>query len=490
MNQAGEKPHPALRQATPWDVLVIGGGIVGAGVARDAALRGLATLLVEQQDFAQGTSSRSSRLLHGGIRYLAQGRLGLVREASREKRIVQAIAPHLSEPLAFVFPTYRGTGWPLWQMKVGVKIYDWLCDAGNFGRSSGMAAGETWRLMPSLEREGLTGAVRYYDAYVNDCRLVIDTLRSAQRAGAAVMNYTRFVSARRESGGWSAQLEDVGAQRRFSVRARAVVNAAGPWSEALGTSGVRLRCTKGAHLVFDRQRLGLGSDAFVLTEGTRVLFLIPWGDRAIVGTTDTDYTGRPEDVDVDRADIDYLLGVANERFPGLRLRTEDIIGQWAGLRPLVADSSGRPSDISRTHQISMPEPGWWDVAGGKLTTYRLMAEQTVDRVADHLRLPVAGSATAGTPLLPEGMIGPCSALLPPPVSWAAVRHACEEEWARHLGDIMERRAGWKHYHPESEQMVVQIAQWMADARGWDAARTRFEIARYLGLTVAADVAIA
>src|SRR5688572_7591345 len=176
------------------DLLVIGGGIVGAGVARDAALRGMKVGLVDANDFAFGTSSRSSRLLHGGIRYLAQGRIGLVREASVEKRILHEIAPHLVEPLAFCFPSYRGSQWPLWQLRIGVKIYDLLCGGRNFGKSEGMNAARTMEMYPGLSADGLTGAVRYFDGFTNDARLVIDTLRSAAKGGAIVANYVRFNS--------------------------------------------------------------------------------------------------------------------------------------------------------------------------------------------------------------------------------------------------------------------------------------------------------
>src|ERR1700744_4060677 len=182
----------------PLDLLIIGGGIVGSGIARDAAMRGLKTGLVEQHDFAFGTSSRSSRLLHGGIRYLAQGRVGLVREASLEKRIIHQIAPHLAQPLAFIFPTYPGTDWPLWQMRIGVKIYDLLCSGKNLGRSSSMSKSETLQALPELKADKLTGSVRYFDGLTNDARLVLDTLRSAGRHGAVLLNYCQFQDAQRD----------------------------------------------------------------------------------------------------------------------------------------------------------------------------------------------------------------------------------------------------------------------------------------------------
>jgi glycerol-3-phosphate dehydrogenase len=194
--------------AQPLDVLVIGGGIVGAGVARDAAMRGLRVGLVEQYDFASGTSSRSSRLLHGGLRYLAQGRLGLVREASLEKRVLHSIAPHLAEPLPFVFPSYRGTPWALWQLHVGVKIYDLLCSGRNLGRSELLGVDQVAAILPGLERRGLKGAVRYFDGLTSDARLVIDTLRSASRHGAMVENYCRLERADKIGQQWRCQVRD------------------------------------------------------------------------------------------------------------------------------------------------------------------------------------------------------------------------------------------------------------------------------------------
>jgi glycerol-3-phosphate dehydrogenase len=210
------------------DVLIVGGGIVGAGVARDAAMRGLRTGLVEQFDFASGTSSRSSRLLHGGMRYLAQGRLALVREASREKTVLGRIAPHLAQPLAFIFPTRKGGTWSHWKLSLGVKLYDLLCGMRNFGRSSSLSRRETLQLLPALETRNLTGGVRYFDALTNDARLVLDTLRSAARNGAALCNYVRLLGAEQHGGAWRCDLQDGETGETLIVRTRCVVNAPGP----------------------------------------------------------------------------------------------------------------------------------------------------------------------------------------------------------------------------------------------------------------------
>lgn len=464
----------------PLDVLIIGGGIVGSGVARDAAMRGLRVGLIDQQDFAAGTSSRSSRLLHGGLRYLEQGRLGLVHQASIEKKTLHRIAPHLAQPLGFVFPAYRGEGRPLWQLRIGVKLYDLLCGGRNFQPSRGFTRSETQHMLPALEAANLTGSVRYYDALTNDARLVLDTLRSAEQHSAAVVNYLRFDEANRENDGWTCALEDLSTGVTQSIRARTIVNATGPWADRVPHSGVKLRLTKGIHIVIDRQRLPLPS-AVVITEGKRILFVLPWGERVIIGTTDTDFRGRPEDVAVEAGDVSYLVRTVNEFFPRLGLSEADLVGSWAGVRPLIANPDGTPSDISRAHQIRCPEPGWWDVTGGKLTTYRLMAEQSVDQIVAHLQLKTARCRTAEELLLP-GDETRYSGIVPPPCTQPAVAHYLEREWAVHLDDVMLRRSGWAHYHADSAQLAERVADWMAAARGWSAGERRAEIERYRAAT--------
>ena len=446
----------------PLDLLVVGGGIVGAGVARDAALRGLRTGLVEQHDFAEGTSSRSTRLLHGGLRYLAQGNVGLVREASVEKKTIHRIAPHLAQPLAFIFPAFTGNGTPLWQLRIGVKIYDLLCGGGNFEPSRGLSLAETKRLLPALRTEGLRGAVRYFDALTNDARLVIDTLRSARRAGGTVLNYARLEEARRAGSEWRTTVRDILTGTSHEVRTRAIVNATGPWSDGLPHSAVKLRLTKGIHLVVDQARLPV-PDAVVITEGERILFAIPWAGRVVLGTTDTDYRGRPEDVAVEPADTTYVLRTVNTWFPGAALKESDVISSWAGLRPLVANPDGTPSDISRAHEIRRPEAGWWDITGGKLTTYRLMAEQAVNEAARELGAAVPPSRTAGEPLLPSAEVTPYSGLAPAPFTREAVRHYVENEWAVRPDDVLVRRGGWVYHDGPDDVRREQVTRWMTEA---------------------------
>jgi glycerol-3-phosphate dehydrogenase len=492
MNESNQIPTPtlldwnALEQA-PLDLLVVGGGIVGAGVARDAAQRGLRTLLVDQRDFASGTSSRSSRLLHGGIRYLAQGRVGLVWEASREKNAVAYIAPHLSAPLAFIFPTRRGTPWKRWKLTIGVWLYDLLCGIRFLGRSRSLSRAKILQLLPGLSTTDLTGGVRYFDALTNDSRLVLDTLRSAACEGAIVCNYVELTDATQKGDSWICQLQDSRDDGSHAVEARAVVNATGPWSDQLPNSKTKLRVTKGVHLVIDAKRLGV-PDAVVVADGERILFVIPWGDRVILGTTDTDYHGPLDEPPCDRDDIAYVLKHVNREFPGADLTEDDVISVWSGVRPLVASPSGKPSDISRRHEITMSNPAWWDVTGGKLTTYRAMAEETVDAIVEHLGLQAPACRTGTTPLLTPEELARGSGLLPPPVSAELVRHYCRNEWARNLDDVMIRRTSWRHYHRNHLEIAHEAARWMADELRWDEQEVEKQLARYRELTGAVEAA--
>jgi len=465
---------PAPRFA---DLLVIGGGITGAGAARDAAMRGLSTVLVEQADFASGTSSRSSRLIHGGLRYLEQGQIGLVREASLEKVRLSRIAPHLCQPLRFLFPVWRGEHWPLWKLAAGVHLYDLLCNGRNLGRSRTFSANAILAEAPALRESGLKGGVAYYDALTNDARLVIDTLRSAAANGAAVYNYSRLVSAERANGTWHCIVRDQEKGDCWEIQAATVVNAAGAWAQSIPHSSVHLRLTKGVHLVIDRGRLPVDS-AVVLSEEARILFVIPWGERLILGTTDTDYPGDPAAVGTDAGDVDYILDVVNRAFPRAGIDADDVISTWAGVRPLIAPPRGSksaPSEIPRSHEIRMPHPGWFDVAGGKLTTYRLMAEQVVDDIARHLGRNVAACATARVPLVEESTGLTPAGVLPPPLDSQVVEHCCRHEWTRHLSDLLIRRTSWHYYYRDRACIAEQASHWMAQAAGWTEERRRDEL---------------
>ena len=441
-------------------------------------MRGLCTGLIEQRDFAFGTSSRSSHLLHGGLRYLAQGYLRLVHEASMEKRVVHRIAPHLADPLPFLFPTRPCWAWAKWKLSIGVKLYDLLCGRRNLGKSSTMSRKAIFEKLPGMTQENINGAVRYFDGLTNDARLVLDTLRSAQKAGAVVTNYVQYKNARREGDLWVVEAEDIEAGRKVTIRTRQIINATGPWSDKLPGSHTALRLTKGVHLVVDRSQFPI-PEAIVLTEGSRILFGIPWGERVILGTTDTDYSGPIESPDCNDEDIAYILDVVATLFPKAGITKESLVSVWSGLRPLVADRNGNPSDISRRHEIKMGEPGWWDITGGKLTTYRLMSEQAIDRVVKFGHHETKPCRTATEPLLTPEEVKGVSAVVPVEVSDEAVRHYCRNEWARHLDDLMIRRTYWHYYHRNREEIAKRVVGVMAEVLGWDETTAAAELNAYL-----------
>jgi glycerol-3-phosphate dehydrogenase len=383
----------------------------------------------------------------------------------------------LADPLPFVFPTRRGWQWAKWKLGVGVKIYDLLCGGRNLGKSRTLGRQEVLEMLPGLNPEGITGAVRYYDGLTNDARLVLDTLRSAARHGAIALNYVRFEGAERRDDLWVCQARDALSDTPCEIRARCVVNATGPWSDKLPHSHTDLRLTKGVHLVVDHKRLPV-PDAVVLTEGSRILFAIPWGARVILGTTDTDYDGPIESPTCDQEDVDYILDVIATLFPDAHITSADVISAWSGLRPLVADRNGNPSDISRRHEIKMGEPGWWDITGGKLTTYRLMAEQAVDRIVGHLQSDAQPCRTAEEPLLDRNESDQLSTIVPPPITREAVEHYCRNEWTAHLTDLMIRRTSWRYYYREHLDVAESVAQWMGEILGWDDETRRKELEEY------------
>jgi glycerol-3-phosphate dehydrogenase len=388
-----------------FDLLVIGGGITGAGVARDAALRGLRVALLERHDYASGTSSRSSRLVHGGVRYLEHGELGLVFESSRERRTLQRIAPHLVRPLSFTWPVYRGARLPRWKLGAGLMLYDVLSLFRN-RRHVRLDARGVHASEPGLRTESLAGGARYWDAATDDIRLTLATVLSAQRAGAVVLNHAAVVGlVRREGRVAGATVTNTLDGASTTVHARAVVNATGPWSDEVermadAQAGAGVRGSKGVHVSVPRARVGNVS-AVTLTapQDGRVMFVLPAGYYTIIGTTDTYDATRPEDVHATRADVTYLLDAANHYFPEANLTEQDVIGAWAGIRPLAASgATGAPGSASREHSIEESAPGLVRVTGGKLTTYRAMAEEIVDRVERLLGRSRTASRTATLPL--------------------------------------------------------------------------------------------
>ncbi|HEY4735298.1 MAG TPA: glycerol-3-phosphate dehydrogenase/oxidase [Gemmatimonadaceae bacterium] len=381
--------------ADNFDVLVIGGGITGCGVARDAAMRGLRVILVEQDDFASGTSGRSSRLVHGGIRYLEHGQLHLVRESIREREILLRIAPHLVHPLAFTWPIYRGAR--VGRLKLGAGLFLYQIMAGNRAHpSSSLNAAETLEREPTLAKTGLTGSAVYYDARTDDARLTIANALAAEQEGAVMMNHTRATDILRDgSTAVGARMISRLSGAEGEIRARVIVSATGVWQNDFGgdMSRQRHRGSKGVHIGVARSRVG-NREAITMISPIdgRVMFCLPAGTQTIIGTTDTWTDEPPETVHAATADVDYLIRSANAYFPDARLSADDVISAWAGIRPLAADQPNNPSAASREHSIVTDDSGVIHVTGGKLTTYRAMAAEIVDRAQRALgRRPSPGA---------------------------------------------------------------------------------------------------
>ncbi len=425
-----------------FDLLVIGGGITGAGIALDAAARGMRVALVEQSDFAAGTSSRSTKLVHGGVRYLAQRDIALVREALAERDLLLRLAPHLVQPQPFVLPVYRGQhvpGVPAPTLatplltSIGLAAYDLLAGRRNLQGHRGLTALGARGLVPSLRTDGLRGAFLYYDARTDDVRLTLAVLQTAVARDAVAANYAEVTGFTARDGRLTgATVRDRIGGGEVTVRATRVVGATGAWSARLtaladnavgegpsqpggrdghdGHNGRQaprgLRLSKGVHLVIDRDSVPLGALAVVLptTADGRLAFVVPWGTQMLLGTTDTPYDGDPAAVRPEPADVDTLLDDAN-RYLDLGLDRSDVVGAFAGLRPLVQSDAASTATTSREHAVAVAPSGLVSVTGGKLTTYRRMARDTVDAALQAQPGPWGASTTARVPLAGAAGLG-------------------------------------------------------------------------------------
>jgi glycerol-3-phosphate dehydrogenase len=517
------------------DVLVVGGGITGVGTALDAVTRGLTTGLVEQRDLASGTSSRSSKLVHGGLRYLEMFDFGLVREALEERGLlVTHLAPHLVKPVPFLYPLHRTAERPY--VGAGLLLYDGLAALGRYDRGvprhRHLLRRHLEKVAPGLRTEELTGAIRYYDCQVDDARLVLSVARTAAGHGAHVATRTRVTGFLREGDRVvGVRARDLEAGRDIEIRARVVINAAGVWTDEIqdmagGRGSLDVQAGKGIHLVVPRDRIRCEAGVITKTEKS-VLFLIPWGEHWIIGTTDTAWHLDKAHPAASKADIDYLLEHVNTlvRDP---LTHDDVVGVYAGLRPLVSGRSEPTSRISREHTVVMPVPGLVMIAGGKLTTYRVMGRDAVDAAADDLvaggsaapaasvtdQVPLVGAEgyavrrnqrsllarRAGLPLaridhlldrygdLVDDLLDLCAARpeLAAPVDGAPAHLAAEivyavtHEGARHLDDVLTRRTRVSIETPDrGTRAAGPVADLMAAELGWDAARTADEVDHYL-----------
>ena len=397
----------ALAGAQEIDVLVVGGGVVGSGSALDAATRGLSVGLVEARDFASGTSSRSSKLIHGGLRYLEMLDFGLVREALRERGLIlSTLAPHLARPVPFLYPLQH-RGWERIYAGTGVALYDAMSLSG--GNSRGLphhrhlSRRSALRVAPALRKDALVGALQYYDAQLDDARHTMFLARTAAEYGAQVASRTEVIGFLREGERVTgARVRDLEHDTVFEIRAQQVINATGVWTDdtqaLVGERGqFHVRASKGIHLVVPRDRIQ-SSTGLILRTATSVLFVIPWGRHWIIGTTDTDWTLDKAHPAASSTDIGYLLDEVNKVLTS-PLSREDVQGVYAGLRPLLSGESESTSKLSREHTVASPVPGLVVVAGGKYTTYRVMARDAVDAAVHGLGRSVPPSCTSRVPLM-------------------------------------------------------------------------------------------
>lgn len=494
----------SLTRQPLFDLAVVGGGATGLGVALDAALRGFSVVLLESHDFAGGTSSRSTKLLHGGVRYLAQGNLALVREALAERATVLRIAPHLAQPLPFVMPSYRWWQTPFYGL--GLKLYDLMAGSAGLGRTEFLSRAETLQALPGVNPAGLSGGVKYWDGQFDDARLALALARSAEAAGAHVLNYAE-VTAVRQQGSGDARLSTLAVKDRrggapFELQARCVVNATGVWVDALrdqtqppaggGAPSRMVSPSQGVHAVVDSDFLP-GEHALLVpkTHDGRVLFAVPWLGKLVLGTTDTPRGDLPREPDAFGEELDFILREASQAL-SRPVQRHDIRSLWVGLRPLVAApqaAEGGTKVLSREHTIVVDANGLVTVTGGKWTTYRAMAEDVLERCFASQLLPRRGKAlTADHALLGAGAANrPATPLHAPPgvhlygtqqasvarcpgaerelgmgLTEAMVRYAVRAEYAQTVEDVLARR--WRVLFLDAAaaaRMAPQVAALLA-----------------------------
>ncbi len=377
-------------QTEIFDILVIGGGITGVGIALDAVGRGLSVALIEKQDFAAGTSSRSTKLIHGGLRYLKQLEFGIVREVGHERKTVYHNAPHLVIPQKMLLPITENGSMGEYAASLGIYVYDWLAGVQRKERRLMLNQSEALNREPLLKPEELRAGVVYWEYRSDDARLVIEVAKTASADGALLLNYCEFddflYEEKKVSG---VRATDLHQNTKLEIKAREIINAAGPWVDEVRkkdekVKGKRLHLTKGVHLVFDHKKLPLRQSVYFDVSDGRMVFAIPRDGCTYVGTTDTDYKGSLERPSVSKADMEYLLKAVNSAFNIKALRKSDIRSSWSGLRPLIHEDGKSPSELSRKDEIFISKNGVISIAGGKLTGYRKMAERTVNLAMEKL----------------------------------------------------------------------------------------------------------
>lgn len=399
-----------------FDVLVIGGGITGAGITLDAATRGMKTALVEMQDFAAGTSSRSTKLIHGGLRYLKQFEVKMVAEVGKERAIVYENGPHVTEPVWMLLPIYRGGTFGRLSTSIGLRLYDFLAGVKSIERRTMLTKEQTLEKAPLLKKEGLMGSGCYVEYRTDDARLTVEIIKEAYRFGAAPINYTKvvnFVYKNQMVAG--VIVEDQLTGEKYQICAKKIINAAGPWVEEVreldhSKNGKTLQLTKGVHLVIDQSRFPLKQSIYFDTPDGRMVFAIPREGKTYVGTTDTFYNQDKLQPFITNNDREYLIKSIQYMFPKVAITEDDIESSWAGLRPLIYEEGKAASEISRKDEIWESKTGLLTIAGGKLTGYRKMAEAIVDRISVSLgkeqsisyqncktkNLPISGGHVGGS----------------------------------------------------------------------------------------------
>ena len=515
-----------------FDLAVIGAGINGGAVARDASMRGLRVALLDRGDFAGATSSRSSKLIHGGFRYLPQGQFKLVYEALREReRLRHRTAPHLVHPIQFLFPVYRRRGFNRFTMAMGLTFYDLFAGMPFKEWHSSLNAAEVRETEPALSRDGLTGGAMYFDAWADDARVTFENVLDADLHGAAVANYAAVETFRIADGKIaSVSVRDLLGGITCEVRAKKFLNAAGPWVDEIRrmddpAAKACVRLTKGVHLVFARTVLPVRESLVLADERGRIVFVMPHDRYVLVGTTDTDYAGDPASVRTEIGDVEYLLAVLAESLPGIKLTKADVATSFAGLRALVREKDGAaPSSVPREEVILESASGLITVAGGKFTTHREIAQKLVDLAMKHLgrqagicptlttpfpgarpladgdnsgsgavaamrtipatsaeilkarygtRAPIVARIASRRPELAEPLSRGCPAI------GAEVVNAVSNEMAHSVGDFLIRRTSLSWRSPvEAEAAAAAVARIMAAELGWDRAREAAEVASF------------
>ena len=494
-----------------FDVIIIGGGVTGAGIARDAAMRGLSVVLVEARDFAAGTSSRSSKMIHGGLRYMAQGDLGLVAEAASERKAVERVAPHLTRLTPFVIPSKNAAVTA--KLRAGMWAFEKLGGVPKDRRHEVWSRADLMLREPSLAADDLSGAVVYPEYLTDDARLTLANVRSAVAHGACVLSYAPVVSIITEGGRASGVVVDdglTGDKARARVLGRLIINAAGPWVDAVRGledpgAAARLKLSKGIHLVVPSARLPVQRTIIMPAADRRSVFAVPKGDMTYLGTTDTFYPDADYWPKITGQDVDYLLAAAALRFTIDPLTRADIVSAWSGVRPLVAQEGKSASEISRKDEIWTGPSGVLSIAGGKLTAYRMMAERVVDMAQTALGQKVMASRTATEPLVggdvdvaavthtlgPSGarlvgLYGAEASLIADAGGGPAVeaKHAVLNEGALTLEDYWVRRSARAWFDRDGGlAALAPAAQAMGALLGWSVAQTQSQIETCMTLRV-------